>query len=304
MSAELPATTLEQWAVLQTVIEEGSFARAAERLHRSQSSVSYALNALQERLDMELLQIAGRKAELTEPGRQMLRQVQPLLTSFRQLESRAQGLRAGARTSLSLIVDAVFPKKLLFAALKDFQRCYPEAQVHVSEVLRSESEKSLQRKEADLYVIALRQDAAAVGSFLMNLDFVAVAPPEHPLHRLDGPLSAAQLEQYPLVAIADRTLQRTPMWRTRSLWSFSTVEAAIEAVCHGVGYGWLPLEKIRGLLDRGELQRLPVATQQVRQTPLYLVFNDEMLFYDQTVAALAEALRQQVQLEVQRVQTA
>ncbi|MBZ8143617.1 LysR family transcriptional regulator, partial [Rubrivivax gelatinosus] len=33
----LPATTLEQWAVLQTIVETGSYAKAAEQLHRSQS---------------------------------------------------------------------------------------------------------------------------------------------------------------------------------------------------------------------------------------------------------------------------
>ena len=48
----LPRTTLEQWVVLQTVIEQGSFAQAATALNRSQSSVSYALSGLQERLGL------------------------------------------------------------------------------------------------------------------------------------------------------------------------------------------------------------------------------------------------------------
>jgi DNA-binding transcriptional LysR family regulator len=296
MATEIPSTTLEQWFVLQTVIDEGGFAKAAEKLHRSQSSVSYALSSLQERLGVELLHIVGRRAELTETGRLMLAQAQPLLTSFLQLEFRAHGLKAGVRASLTLIVDTVFPKGLLFAALKTFQQQYPQAQVHVAEVLRTESEQSLTNEEADLYVIALRQEASVVGNFLMDLDFVAVAHPEHPLHRMGSPLSAAQLEQYPLVAMADRALQRTQMRRMRSLWSFSTVEAAIEAICHGVGYGWLPLERIQTLLDAGQLKRLPVATQQIRKTPLYLVFGNETLYYDQTILALANIIRAQVTL--------
>ena len=43
-------TTLEQWALLEKVIELGSFAKAAEETNRSQSSVSYNLALLQERL--------------------------------------------------------------------------------------------------------------------------------------------------------------------------------------------------------------------------------------------------------------
>ena len=40
-------TTLEQWALLEKVVELGSFARAAEETNRSQSSVSYNLALLQ-----------------------------------------------------------------------------------------------------------------------------------------------------------------------------------------------------------------------------------------------------------------
>jgi len=50
----IPQTTLEQWSVLRTVVESGSFARAAEQLNRSQSSVSYAMSRLQERLGVPL----------------------------------------------------------------------------------------------------------------------------------------------------------------------------------------------------------------------------------------------------------
>ena len=41
-------TSLEQWETLHAVVEEGSFALAAERLNKSQSSVSYTLAKLQE----------------------------------------------------------------------------------------------------------------------------------------------------------------------------------------------------------------------------------------------------------------
>lgn len=45
-----PKVTLDQWRALQAVIDHGGFAQAAEKLHRSQSSVSYAVNRLQELL--------------------------------------------------------------------------------------------------------------------------------------------------------------------------------------------------------------------------------------------------------------
>ena len=75
-------TTLEQWALLEKVIELGSFAKAAEETHRSQSSVSYNLALLQERLGGALLHPSGRRAVLTPAGELLLSQVKPLLQAF------------------------------------------------------------------------------------------------------------------------------------------------------------------------------------------------------------------------------
>jgi DNA-binding transcriptional LysR family regulator len=84
-------TTLEQWSLLEKVVEAGSFAKAAEETHRSQSSVSYNLSLLQERLGVALLVPEGRRAVLTPAG-ELLNQVKPLLKAFSYVETRAATL--------------------------------------------------------------------------------------------------------------------------------------------------------------------------------------------------------------------
>lgn len=101
-------TTLEQWALLERVIEAGSFAKAAEETHRSQSSVSYNLSLLQERLGVALLMTEGRRAVLTPAGELLLNQVKPLLKAFAYVETRAATLRSGMRTRIDLMVDSIF----------------------------------------------------------------------------------------------------------------------------------------------------------------------------------------------------
>ncbi len=89
-------TTLEQWALLEKVVELGSFAKAADETHRSQSSVSYNLALLQERLGVTLLTPSGRRAVLTPAGELLLGQVKPLLQAFSYVETHAATLRDGA----------------------------------------------------------------------------------------------------------------------------------------------------------------------------------------------------------------
>ena len=84
-----PKSSLEQWAVLAAVVDEGGYAQAAAALHRSQPAVSYAVARLQEALDVALLSIEGRKAVLTPAGEVLLKRARSLLKDVESLERLA-----------------------------------------------------------------------------------------------------------------------------------------------------------------------------------------------------------------------
>lgn len=256
-------TTLEQWSLLERVVEAGSFAKAAEETNRSQSSVSYNLSLLQERLGVALLVPEGRRAVLTPAGELLLNQVKPLLKAFAYVETRAASLRNGMRTRLDLVVDSIFPRRRLFAILRQFQQLYPQTQVRLTEVLEN-SRTDVINDEADVMVLTRRQDITGLGEWLMNIDFVAVAHHQHPLFSLDAPLNDDMLRPWPLIQIAD---SQTAARAAGESWTFSTIDAAIEAVMSQVGYGWLPEERIQTQLDLGCLNacRLAMAHAGLRR---------------------------------------
>jgi DNA-binding transcriptional LysR family regulator len=72
-------TTLEQWRMLQAVVAHGGFAQAAHVIHKSQSTINHAVHKLQDQLGLQLLEVVGRKAQLTEAGELMLRRAGQLL---------------------------------------------------------------------------------------------------------------------------------------------------------------------------------------------------------------------------------
>ncbi len=277
-------TTLEQWSLLEKVIELGSFAKAAEETHRSQSSVSYNLALLQERLGIALLVPEGRRAVLTPAGELLLKQVKPLLKAFAYVETRASTMRNGIRTRLDLVVDSIFPRSHLFAALRQFQHCYPQTQVHLTEA--QENVALPAHTEADVMILPRRQDMTGRGEWLMNVDFIAVAHRDHPLFALST-LNDEALSSWPLIRIAesDSTQQSTS-----EAWTFSTIDAAIEAVMYQVGYGWLPEERIREQLEAGILKTLPLSHGVRRATPLHLIVKKDLMPLDEQVKTLLKLL--------------
>ncbi|AVE38595.1 LysR family transcriptional regulator [Klebsiella aerogenes] len=282
-------TTLEQWALLEKVIELGSFAKAAEETNRSQSSVSYNLALLRERLGVALLAPSGRRAVLTPAGELLLNQVKPLLKAFSWVETHAATLRNGARTRLDLVVDSIFPRQRLFAILRQFQQRYPQTQVRLTEVLENIDEASAARSEADVMVLTRRQDITGRGEWLMNIDFIAVAHRDHPLSQSEEPLDDNALAPWPLIRIADRSGDASS---TRDAWTFSTIDAAIDAVLYQVGFGWLPEERIRAHLEQGVLKALPLSHGARRATPLHLIVKRDLAPLDEQVTTLLDLFRQ------------
>ena len=287
-------TTLEQWQLLQAVIELGSYKKAARKYNRTQSSVSYQLSMLQERLGVPLLTIVGRKAQLTEVGRDLLAHAKILLESMYILEAKAEAFRQGERARIDLVVDSIFPKPLLFSLLESFHLHHPQTQIHLTEILRNEGLTQLSQHSADLYLIHLPASARHRGKLILEIEFVAVACEAHPLLQRHRPLHERDLAQFPLIRIVDRETQKRPVAETAEHWSFTSVEAAIEAIRHGVGYGWLPESHISSLIASGTLCPLPLQSGCRRKTSIYLV-EDASLEQDCTIDSLIELIDQVVE---------
>jgi DNA-binding transcriptional LysR family regulator len=71
--------TREQWLSLMAVVDTGGYAQAAEALHKSPSSVTYAVQKLESVLGIKAFEIQGRKAILTPTGQLLYRRVRALL---------------------------------------------------------------------------------------------------------------------------------------------------------------------------------------------------------------------------------
>src|SRR5690349_6161160 len=85
----LPHITLEQWRCLAAVVEAGGYAQAAQALHKSQSSVTYAVQKLEATLRVRAFELQGRKARLTSVGEMLYRRGRLLLEEADAIERAA-----------------------------------------------------------------------------------------------------------------------------------------------------------------------------------------------------------------------
>jgi len=290
-----PRTTLEQWRTLQAVIDCKGFAQAAEYLHRSQSAVSYAVARLQEQLGVQLLTIHGRKAQLTESGAILLARARELLSEAGELEQLASQIESGWEIEIELVVDGAFPHALLLETLKQFSRSQPPTRVQLREVVLSGAEDALLDGHADL-VISPIVPRGFIGEDLIEVEFVAVAHPDHPLNN-KSTLSYRDLRNETQIVIRDSgsRQQRDAGWLgAKHRWTVSNSGTSISAIKQKLGFGWLPVHAIENELVQGSLKPLPLARGQRRRVMLYLIFAHGDTSGPATLL-LAEMLRKAVQ---------
>jgi DNA-binding transcriptional LysR family regulator len=191
-------TTLDQWEVLEAVIQSGSFAAAAAKMNRSQSTISYTVSRLQEQFKIPLLKLKGRKAQLTEAGKALLTDAEPILAAFRALEQRASALGAGGETEIRISVDSIFPNSKLFAALADLTRLYPHVRPQLRQTMFLSSVQEFASSGADLCISGL-PTREYFAKPILDIRMRAVARADHPLNRETRQLTRLDLIQRPAV---------------------------------------------------------------------------------------------------------
>jgi DNA-binding transcriptional LysR family regulator len=273
---KLPRTSLEQWAVLAAIVDEGGFAAAGEALDRSQSAVSYAVQQLQAELPVALTEPRGRRTMLTEAGATLLRRARAVLAEVESLEALAQSLAQGWEGEIRVAVDIVFPPALLYEALGAFGPVCRSTRVEVLESVLSGTTEALLKREVDLAIVG-QLPPGFLGTRLLAVEFVPVAHRDHALHALGRPVTLADLKGERQIVVRDSGTKRRldAGWLgAEQRWTVSHVKTSIEMLKHGLGFAWIPREHIRAELASGVLAPLPLADGGSRVVELYLVYAD------------------------------
>lgn len=290
--ADTPHITLEQWRALIAVVESGGYAQAAERLYKSQSTITYAVQKIETLLGIRAFEIQGRKAVLTETGQMLYRRALGLVHEAAELERAAGKLSAGWEAEIGIAAEILVPNHLLLECLAAFGNESPQTRIELIESVISGATDALLSGTADL-VIAPRIPPGFMGELLMRMPVIAVAHPEHALHQLGRPLTVRDLKQHRHIVVRDSGSQRnskTLSVEVEQRWTVGNMSTSIEALCAGYGFAWVPQERVRNELSAERLKPLPMRSGGERWVDLYLILADPE-FAGPGVLRLADIIR-------------
>lgn len=239
--------SIDSIEVIDAIDRRGSFAAAAQELHRVPSAITYSVRQLEEGLGVTLFDRSGHRAVLTDAGRELLTEGRRLLQAAADLECRVQQVARGWESELRIAIDTVIGAARLYRCLEEFYAQASGTRLRISTEVLGGTWDALASARADL-VIGASGDAPSGRNFatqpLGRIQMVLVAAPFHPICGEPEPLGEAVVSRHRAVSVADTSRLLPPrtvgMLSGRDVLSVPTMEEKAAAHVAGLGVGFLP----------------------------------------------------------------
>lgn len=284
--------TIKQMEALYWISELGTFARAASKLHTTQSAISKRVQELEAAVGVDLFDRTQRGARLTTRGRQLLELGQDMLAVRERIldlknadEAPAHQLRFGV-TELTALT-------WLPRLVTEFRNSYPQVTVEPEVDLSQNLFGRLLDETVDLIVIPDAFRHARIASLrLAEVHNSWMASPD--LIRSQRTLSLDELGTYPVLSQGkssgsglyfDRWLKAEGVTFKRVLTSNSLI-ALVGLTLAGIGISYLPRQCFKPLVDDGKLTIVPTNPLLPPVPYVAMYRNDRPSRFVETIAQL------------------
>ena len=257
----------------KTIIEEGSFTKAAKKLNYTQSTITFQIGQLEKELAVKLFERVGRQMVLTKAGEQLQPYVDDVLVSMEQLYYFKNDLTEYSG-NLRIGVGETLLCYQLPIVLKKFHECAPKVQLHIQSMNCYDIRDELVQGTLDVGVFY--EDIGGLGCNLTTYQFgnyplKLVASPEIK-HRYPDFITPNRTIPIPLIINESTCIFRQIFEQylseksiildyTIELWSIPTIKNLVK---NNMGISFLPAFVVEEELKCGELVEIPTTISHTK----------------------------------------
>ena len=267
--------SIEVLETLDAIDRRGSFAKAAEELNKATSAISYAVQKLEEQLDISLFQRLGRRSVLTPAGRLILAEGRDILQTTRRLVDKAKEVATGWEPRISIGLESLYSFPDFFNVIYDFLQAFPTIEIDISECVLNGGWEALEQGRVDLLVGSPGPVPSQKGYRSVAIGRVELVPVIAAKHVLASHALAKKLDKKQNIDTVMGQLRRIVIHDTSfngiarseglssdgQMFYVQNMDQKTHAILAGIGIGNLPKQRIHGYLDEGVLLPLDIEQQ-------------------------------------------
>ncbi|WP_392561915.1 LysR family transcriptional regulator [Orbus sturtevantii] len=206
---------LLEMTVFITIIDEGSFIGAAAKLNLSKQAVSRYLNALENRLQVRLLQRTTRTISLTYEGQNFYLQAKNIIDSVDEAEAIMHAKKIDPIGRLRINVPVSFGILNLAPLWQKFVDQYPKIELDIT---LSDRVVNLLEEGYDLAVrVGMLENSSLIARKLTSTRIIAAASPQY-LEQHGTPTHPNELKQHNIILYSHWAKEeRWEFWQDKSM---------------------------------------------------------------------------------------
>ncbi|HLR69093.1 MAG TPA: LysR family transcriptional regulator [Virgibacillus sp.] len=262
-----------------TLINQGSFTKAARNLHISQPSLSSAIKKLENSMKLKLIERNTRNISLTKEGEILYIEAQKLLNHFQYVENEMNRLKDEGPLELQIgLIESV--NSWLPKVLASFSKSNPDIHIKLLEVLGlKQVESALQNYKIHLAITNQHIDNKdIITTPIYNEQLVAVIPIGHHLQHVKD-LSLYNLENEKLIVSREGFQTRQDIFNEfrklgivpNIIFEIERFETACSLVGEGLGITVIPESYMRFNFASNSFVIKPINSQHLFRT-VYIAY--------------------------------
>ncbi|HAB36400.1 MAG: LysR family transcriptional regulator [Tateyamaria sp.] len=167
---------------IKAIHDEGGLARAADRMHITQSALSHQVKGLEAQAGVELFVRRSKPLKLSAAGLRLLRLAEQVLPQVEATLDEFASLRDGSTGRMHIAIECHACFEWLFPVLEAFRCAWSDVDVDIRPGLAFDALPALIKEEVDLVISSDPEDLTGI-EFVELFDYapVFVAASNHPL---------------------------------------------------------------------------------------------------------------------------
>lgn len=269
--------------VFLAAAEHENFSAAARKLHLSQPAISFQIQALEQRLNVQLFQRTGRRIALTEAGRDLLPMAREMVNLSNRIEETMCAQQGIVKGQVLMGCSTSPGKYILPHLIGEFRRQFPDVQFSVEVMDRQAVEDKLLQEQIHIGVMGICSKNRDIECWPFFSDELSlIVPVDHPW-AARGRIKPAELKdavwisreggaatrELVLAYLGEFGISVDDLRIAMELGSPEAVEAAVEA---GHGVSFVSHIAVRRALESRRIRAVEVEGMRI-QRQIYLARN-------------------------------
>lgn len=190
--------------MLSVIAQEGSFSRAAARLHLTQPAISQQISKMEQELGASLLDRLSSGVRLTAAGELLVRKARVVTAQLGDVRREISDMDQELTGTLAVGAIPTIAPYLLPSLLRRFRTDHPHVRLHLVEDVTSSLLRQLKAGELDLAIMSSFPETPTVhGEQIATEPLHLILSKKHRLARAEGDICLSDIDGEPFLALHD-----------------------------------------------------------------------------------------------------